>query len=115
MSFLFNRNQGSFENIDVQGYHNDYVQAETEHVLVDVRTVGEFMGGHLPNAINIPLHQVTARLDEIPTDKPVILVCATGNRSGTAARQLVQAGYTDVYNLRGGTMAWMMNGLPLED
>ena len=114
MSFLFNRGQGAgFDNLNVPDYHAEYFNS-VEHTLVDVRTTGEFMNGHVPGAINIPLHEMVARTEEIPTDKPVVVICATGNRSRTGANHLVKSGYENVYNLAGGTMTWMMNGLPLE-
>ncbi len=110
--FLFNRKQ--IQHIDTATYHADYVTAQTDHVLVDVRSASEFATGHVPDAVNIPLHELETRLNEVPTDKPVIVICASGNRSQTGARLLTQAGRTDVYNLKGGTMAWMMRNLPLE-
>lgn len=57
--------------------------------IVDVRTAGEFAGGHVPGSINIPLHQVVERLDEIKQlQQPIILCCASGNRSGQATHFL---------------------------
>ncbi|HOY41740.1 MAG TPA: rhodanese-like domain-containing protein [Chitinophagales bacterium] len=54
--------------------------------IIDVRSYGEFMGGHVAGSINIPLQEITQRLDEIKAlPKPVILCCASGNRSGQAA------------------------------
>ena len=51
--------------------------------IIDVRSYGEFMGGHVAGSINIPLQEITQRLDEIKAlPKPVILCCASGNRSG---------------------------------
>ncbi|MBZ0300325.1 MAG: rhodanese-like domain-containing protein [Anaerolineae bacterium] len=111
--FLFNRNTG-FENLDVPTYHSDYQTPAAPHVLVDVRTPGEYQSGHLPGAVNIPLNELDRRLSEIPKGQPVVVVCATGNRSQTGSSILVRGGCTEVYNLRGGTMAWMMRGLPLE-
>lgn len=53
--------------------------------IVDVRTPGEYAGGHVPGSINIPLHEVQQRLDEIKTLKqPLVLCCASGGRSGQA-------------------------------
>ncbi|PJF39542.1 MAG: transferase, partial [Phototrophicales bacterium] len=77
-------------------------------------TPSEFKNGHVPGAINIPLDQLQARIDEIPTDKPIVVICASGNRSQTGAKRLANAGYDRVYNLKGGTMSWMMAGLPIE-
>jgi rhodanese-related sulfurtransferase len=111
--FLFNRNS-EYDHLDADSYNQQYYTPRADHVLVDVRTAEEFSGGHLPGAVNIPLQQLARRVQEIPTGKPVVVVCATGNRSQTASSILVKSGYGEVYNLRGGTMAWMMRRLPLE-
>ena len=110
--FLFNRNNG-YDNIDIQSYENDYSTGNVDHVLVDVRTKGEYLQGHLPKAINIPLNELSQRVNEIPQGKAVVVVCASGNRSRTGASKIVEAGYENVYNLKGGTMTWMMNGKPI--
>lgn len=70
-------------------------------VVVDVRTPEEFAGGHLPQAINIPLDQIEARLPERIAGKfsPILLHCASGMRSGTACDKLKAMGYTNAHNL----------------
>jgi rhodanese-related sulfurtransferase len=74
--------------------------------LVDVRTPGEFGGGHLPGAVNIPLDRIAAHAAELKkAGKPVVLYCASGARSGQAKRILVGAGLTDVHDL-GGMSRW---------
>lgn len=109
-----NNNNNNYGHLDTNTYHSDYYKAKADHILLDVRTPNEYAGGHLPGAVNIPLQQLAARVKEVPAGKPVVVVCATGNRSQTASSILVRSGYTEVFNLRGGTMAWMMRGLPLE-
>jgi phage shock protein E len=69
--------------------------------IVDVRSPEEFRDGGYPGAVNIPLQVLASRLAEIPRGKPVVLYCASGARSGMAARQLKQAGYADVVNAGG--------------
>ncbi len=69
--------------------------------IIDVRTPEEFRDGAYPGARNIPVSNLGARLGEIPKDKPVVLYCASGARSGAAARALKQAGYADVVNAGG--------------
>lgn len=73
--------------------------------LVDVRTPGEFAAGHIDGAVNIPVQDFSSRAREIPKDRPVVLYCASGMRSGAAARLLRGAGRTDVHNL-GGISRW---------
>lgn len=75
--------------------------------VVDVRTPAEFADGAYPGAVNIPLGELGGRLGEIPKDRPVILYCASGMRSGSAARVLKRAGYADVLNAGGvGQLPW---------
>jgi phage shock protein E len=69
--------------------------------VVDVRSPEEFRDGGYPGAVNIPLQALAGRLGELPKDKPVVLYCASGARSGMAARQLRQAGFADVTNAGG--------------
>ena len=106
--------QAAYGNLNVPEYKNNFVDADVEHVLVDVRTTMEYHSGHLPGAINIPLGQAVYRRDEIPAGLPVVVVCATGNRSLAGSEELAAMGYNPVYNLQGGTMYWRMHGLPLE-
>ena len=89
--------------------------ASVTHVLIDVRRPDEFATGHIANAINIPVENLADRLAEIPHDKPIVVYCHSGNRSGKAASTLSQAGYTQVYDIRGGLNAWSGAGLPLVD
>lgn len=61
--------------------------------IVDVRTPAEFMGGHVAGSVNVPLQEINTRLDELKTFRqPLILCCASGNRSGQAQRYLLQQG-----------------------
>ena len=113
MNFLGKLFGGGAEQINIEAYLEDYYK-KNNHVLIDVRTAGEFKRGHLPNAKNIPLNEVSAKLSKIPKDKTVILVCQTGNRSNMAARTLKQAGYEDVINLAGGTSRWQRLGHPVK-
>jgi len=85
------------------------------HVL-DVREPGEFSAGHIGGARNIPLGTLKSRLGEIDKwkEQPVLLHCATGNRSHGAAATLKAAGFKDVFNLRGGLGAWQQAGMPVE-
>ncbi|MCX7029549.1 MAG: rhodanese-like domain-containing protein [Spirochaetes bacterium] len=70
--------------------------------VVDVRTPGEFADGAYPRAVNIPLPALPARMHELePKDKPIVLYCASGARSGQGMRFLKQNGFTDVINAGG--------------
>ncbi len=69
--------------------------------IIDVRTPEEFRDGAYPGAINIPVSNLGARIGEIPKGKPVVLYCASGARSASAARAMKQAGFADVVNAGG--------------
>lgn len=69
--------------------------------ILDVRTEGEFQSGAFPGAKNIPVNMVASRLNEIPKDKPIVVYCAAGGRSASAANLLKSRGYTDVVNAGG--------------
>jgi phage shock protein E len=70
--------------------------------VIDVRTPAEFADGAYPGAVNIPVSVLPARMNELePKDKPIILYCASGARSGQGARLLKQAGFKDVTNAGG--------------
>jgi phage shock protein E len=69
--------------------------------VVDVRSPEEFRDGSYPGAVNIPVQEVARRMGELKKDRPVVLFCASGARSGVAARVLKQAGYADVVNAGG--------------
>ena len=81
-------------------------------LLLDVREDDEWQAGHAQMAVHLPL----SRLDvaAVPTDRPVIAVCRSGNRSGKAATVLAKAGI-DVVNMAGGMTAWAAAGLPVVD
>ena len=75
-------------------------------LLIDVRTAQEWSDGHIDGAMNIPLSQLSERLAELPTDRPLIVYCASGYRSAIAASLLRRAGRAGVANLVGGLAAW---------
>ena len=83
------------------------------HVL-DVRTAAEVAGelGHLEGAQLIPLDELRTRASEVPTDKPVVVVCQTGRRSALGTLILGKAGIARVANLAGGMVTWRDAGLP---
>lgn len=88
----------------------EYLQ-DSDHVLIDVRTPGEFSGGHIEGAGNINSVEAANRLDEFPRDQTIVLYCNSGNRSGQVAQMLRQAGFTNVYDL-GGIQTWTSQGYP---
>jgi len=87
-----------------------------EVTLLDVRSSEEFDGpdGRVPLSLLIPLPELEQRLGEIPTNRPVVVLCHSGSRSALATQQLQRAGVTRVANLRGGLRRWGEEGYPLE-
>ncbi|MCX5559143.1 rhodanese-like domain-containing protein [Streptomyces sp. NBC_00038] len=83
-----------------------------QYTVIDVRTPGEYAGGHVPGAHNIPLdHLPTAlpALKDAAARGDLLIVCASGNRSATACRELAEAGISAA-TLTGGTTAWTQQG-----
>ncbi|NWF39685.1 rhodanese-like domain-containing protein [Mariprofundus sp. NF] len=92
----------------------DYMQLRNrEHTLVDVRQLGEWQAGHATTAVHIPLGEVSERMQEVPKDKIVVVICASGTRSSMAATAFANADYREVYNFSGGMGAWRSAGLPV--
>ena len=87
---------------------------QKDAIVLDVRESAEFAQSHILNSRNIPLGEVEARRKELERyrEKPVIVACATGNRSGSAAAMLRKHGFTGAVNLAGGIAAWQQAGLP---
>lgn len=85
-------------------------------VIVDVREEAEYKSGHLLNAKLIPLGALSKRMGELERyrDKPLLLVCRSGQRSASACALLGKQGFTQAYNLSGGVMGWQKSNLPLE-
>lgn len=85
-------------------------------VVVDVRSMKEFQDGHIINAQNIPLNGFANNLKQLEKHKsrPVIIACRSGSRSNAACSTLRKAGFENVFNLRGGMMAWESANLPVK-
>lgn len=73
-----------------------------ETLFLDVRTPSEVAEGDVSGALNIPVQELDRRYSEIPKDKKLLVYCRSGRRSAAAASMLIQAGYKEVYNIRGG-------------
>lgn len=114
LSKLFGGQNGTASaQLTASEYKNRFVETKTPHLLVDVRTAAEFAGGHIQGARNVPVQEIERKLRELPKDKPVILYCRSGSRSGMALQILQAAGYTNVYNA-GSLDSLARQGLPLQ-
>jgi phage shock protein E len=75
--------------------------------ILDVREPNEWADYHISGATLIPLGELPARVNEVPRDKEVVVVCHSGNRSSKGRDILAQAGFTNVTSMKGGLLAWM--------
>jgi rhodanese-related sulfurtransferase len=88
------------------------VRSAPKYQWIDVRSPGEYASGHIPGAINIPMDQIEARLDDLLPSMPILLVCQAGKRARMVAG-LLEPCRSDVTVLEGGTAAWAAAGQPL--
>ena len=100
------------EAIDVAELRQRIADGKVD-VLIDVRSPAEFVGGHVPEAINIPLGEIAgASALEAYRKHTVYLICQSGGRSGSAQATLNTKGFTTI-NVRGGTGGWRAAGYPV--
>lgn len=97
-------------NISVQTAADKLAQGT---YLLDVRQQSEWEEGHVDGAVLIPLDQLEARMDEIPADQEVMIICRSGNRSGQARDLLRAKGLLNTTSVDGGMNAWISAGLPV--
>ena len=81
--------------------------------LLDVRERGETREGYISGAKLIPLGQLSSRMKELPKNREIVCVCRSGNRSRSAAKKLIAAGYS-ASNMKGGMLAWKWSNLPVK-
>jgi phage shock protein E len=82
--------------------------------VLDVRTQEEWDDNHIPNTTLIPLDELESRLDEVPRDQDVVVICLSGNRSQEGLDILINAGFERVTCVSGGLNAWLEAGYPTE-
>lgn len=87
-------------------------QRDAGAFILDVREPSEWNEFHVPGSTLIPLGQLQARVNEVPKDKPVVVVCRSGNRSKPGRDILKQAGFENVTSMNGGLTQWKNEGLP---
>ncbi len=85
-------------------------------LILDIRSMKEFSDGHILHAENIPLNSLAQQLQKLEKykNRPIIAVCRSGSRSAVACSTLRKAGFEQVYNLRGGMLAWEAAGQPVK-
>ena len=85
----------------------------TRPLIVDVRERNEFEQERVEGVVLLPISEFVARHQELPKDRPLLMLCAAGSRSTSATMYLLQAGWTDVRNITGGMIGWRQANLPI--
>ncbi len=109
LSMLFGAGVPHVEAAEVQAR----LQGQPRPLVLDVRQPEEYRAGHIPGATLIPLGELGQRARELPQNREIICVCASGSRSSSATRQLTAAGF-NATNMSGGMHAWAHAGLPVK-
>ena len=113
--FLFFRNERERAGATVGTQELVRLVNKENAVVLDVRERGEFMQGHIVDALNIPYASLESRLDEISQHKetPIVIACKMGQHSGAAGTLLQKNGFTNVTRLTGGYAEWRAQNLPV--
>jgi rhodanese-related sulfurtransferase len=109
---VFRHAHAPIPEIDVAELETLRAAGETE--VLDVREGWEYRQARVPGVIHIPLGELVARVDEVPRDRRVVVICGHGSRSLSAAEFLLQRGYEGVASVAGGTTAWAASGREIE-
>ncbi len=122
-AFTLGERKGTLEVIELEGPGYRKVTAEeavrlieeSSPFILDVRTPQEFAAGHIEGSTLLPVQELFSRMEQLAgnEEEPVLVVCATGNRSTVASHLLMRAGFTRVYNLRYGIKDWARQGHPV--
>ena len=108
-STIFGSPVPTLKPVDVQ----EKLKNGNRPLLLDVREKQEMREGYISGAKLIPLGQLRNRMKELPKDREIVCVCRSGNRSRSAAKQLIAAGYS-ASNMKGGMLAWKWSKLPVK-
>lgn len=92
---------------------NDRLKNGKRPIVIDVRQPDEYRTGHILGAKLIPLNKLNSRMEELPQNREIVCVCASGNRSSSATRMLVKAGFNAI-NMKGGIASWRQADLPVK-
>lgn len=99
--------------IDVREADRLRREASPAPLVVDVREQDEFATVRLDDVVLMPLSSFAARFEELPRDRPLLIMCASGSRSAAATAHLLRNGWPDVTNVSGGIIEWQRAGLPV--
>lgn len=104
---------GPLPTIDVTEAERRLREDPDPPLLVDVREPNEFGAVRAPGAVLLPTSTFTTRIGELPTNRPLLVICHVGGRSAAVTGFLIRGGRTDVTNVAGGMEAWERAGLPV--
>ncbi len=104
---------GPLPSVDVAEADRRLREDPAHPILLDVREMNEFVDVRAPGAMLLPTSVLAARIGEVPTDRPLFVVCRTGVRSAAVTGFLARSGRNDVFNVTGGMEAWERAGLPI--
>jgi rhodanese-related sulfurtransferase len=113
--FLFFRNESARAGATIGTQELVRLVNKEKATVLDVRERGEFMEGHIVDAVNIPYALLESRIDELSQykDSPVVIACKVGQHSGAAGTLLQKNGFTNVTRLTGGYSEWRAQNLPV--
>ena len=105
--YIANKIQGKgINNINTAQLKELIADKSKDYFYVDVRTPGEFSTKKIKGFKNIPLNDLANKMNQIPQDKKIVVICQSGARSTAASRQLKKAGYKEIFNVTGGMNLW---------
>ena len=111
---LIDNYEGETETIEQIPVNKVKEKLPDEIQFVDVRRVAEHANGHAPKTVNIPLDKLSKEIDRLDPEKPTFVICQSGYRSSLGTSILENAGFKEIYNVSGGTKAWMDAGYDTE-
>lgn len=100
------------KEIDSQDLHSRY-SGNDDFVLIDIRSAGEIERGMIPDSEHLPMHLIPLKLNDLPRNKELILYCHSGARSYHACKFLLQNGFENAINLKGGILGWARSGFQI--
>ena len=105
--------QAGIPTIDVREADRRRREGSPAPLTVDVREADEFAAMRLDDVVLLPMSSFAERFAELPRDRPLLMMCASGSRSAAATAYLLRSGYPDVVNVAGGITEWQRSGLPV--
>lgn len=108
--FITNAQAFSYQDVSPQELKEKMAKPDNRLIILDVREADEVADCRIPESINIPLAEVSKRLNELDREKELVVYCAAGVRSVRASKIIDSAGFKKVKNLKGGIRSWIASG-----